>query len=196
MVSLSISVLALILTALGYYENRRSNNIQLRQALALEESNRIARGEGGEAVAATPIPNAPTSFTPSRWPALTLLILLLMNLGVTSFDYYDLHHKEPTPFVDSYVGKEPPKHEWRNEEVPLDGFKYDDCVMENVTFVYDGLTPIQFTHDTVRGFDFKSSNPAISMWMIFLKGVGALDNNLKLILPPGTRTDIPYEPAH
>jgi hypothetical protein len=132
-----------------------------------------------------------------RTPKLTIMtVLLVLTWAAVGFDYYDRHHSEATQFVAGYVGKEPPKHEWRNEEVPLDGFKYDDCVMENVTFVYDGLTPIQITHNTVRGFDFKSSNPAIAMWMIFLKGVGALDNNLKLILPPGTQTDIPYEPAH
>jgi len=85
-----LSLIALIVAGLGYYENRRSNNIQLRQAVALEESNRIALGQGAETMAA-PL-SAPVVFTPSRWPALVLLILLLMNLGVTGFDYYERHH--------------------------------------------------------------------------------------------------------
>ncbi len=80
-----LSAIALIVAALGYYENRRSNNIQLRQAIALEESNQIARK--GEVQAVVP-PNAATAFEPSRWPAAVLLVLLLMNVAVTAFDYH------------------------------------------------------------------------------------------------------------
>jgi hypothetical protein len=89
-----LSVIALIVAALGYYENRRSNNIQLRQAIALEESNRIALGQGAEMNA---VPSsAPAVFIPSRWPVLSLFVLLLMNFGVTGFDYYERHYKLDT----------------------------------------------------------------------------------------------------
>lgn len=82
-----ISVLALLIAIGGYYETRRSNNIQLRQAVALEESNRIAVGSGGGSAMVTPlhsIPSTPLQPKSSRWSILALGALLLMNLGVTA----------------------------------------------------------------------------------------------------------------
>src|ERR1700693_755483 len=86
----AFGLLALIVAAGGYYETRRNNNIQERQAKALEELNRIAAVSGGQAMPETPSAVPAPGF--NRWPALTLLVLLLMNLGVTGFDYFDRHY--------------------------------------------------------------------------------------------------------
>jgi hypothetical protein len=97
----------------------------------------------------------------------------------------------------NYAGKEPPKKEWRSEEVPLDGFRYEDCLMENVTFVYEGKTPIQFNHNRIReygtGYSFKSSDPAVIDSLIFLASLNGLPG-IVLHLPPGTKTTVPYKP--
>jgi hypothetical protein len=32
---------------------------------------------------------------------------------------------------------------FRNEKIPLDGVEYTDCDFENVTFIFEGTTPIR-----------------------------------------------------
>jgi hypothetical protein len=123
-----------------------------------------------------------------------LMVLTWAAIGVNIYDRHK-YGAGVTQFVDGYIGKAPPKHQWHNEEVPLDGFDYEDCVMKNVTFVYDGKTPIQFSGNKVNGFGLKSGNPAILIWNVFLKAADAFNNNVTLILPLGTKTDLPYEPA-
>jgi hypothetical protein len=80
---------------------------------------------------------------------------------------------------------------FRNEIVPLDGYAYSDDTFENVTFVYNGTTPLQFTHNTVGGFVMKSDNPAINYVLAMLYGFGLLDKNKEFIMPAGTKIDSP-----
>ncbi|MGB9382984.1 hypothetical protein [Candidatus Binatus sp.] len=84
-----LSAIALLVAGFGYYENRRGNNIQLRQAVALEKSNQISLGQRAESMASV---SSSPSIKPNQWPAFALLVLLLMNIGVTAFSYYDRHY--------------------------------------------------------------------------------------------------------
>ena len=41
---------------------------------------------------------------------------------------------------------------FHNQEVLLDGYAYESCTFVNVTFVYNGTTPLQFAGNHVEGF--------------------------------------------
>ncbi|MGD0290027.1 MAG: hypothetical protein ABSC63_10290 [Candidatus Binataceae bacterium] len=125
------------------------------------------------------------------------LILTWVFLG---YDIYNRHYSAPITQVSAfnnpdYVGKTPSKQIWRKEIVPLDGYYYVNCEFYDVTFEYEGTTPIRFDNNHIYGFDLKTNNPAISNWNVFLKAAGGINPNVHLVLPPGTRTDVPFEPA-
>ena len=83
-----------------------------------------------------------------------------------------------------------------NEEVPLDGFRYQNCTMKNVTFRYDGKTPIQFENNHVHGtYDFVTDNPALSNLFIWLCTSHELAPNAQIVLPPGALVDCPHKEA-
>jgi hypothetical protein len=156
--SVTISVIAVLLAALGYYENRRGNTIQLRQAVALEESNRIALGQGNP-----PMPASPRlAFVPNRWPLVVLAILLAMNLAVTGFSYYDRHYRNPIPHVfQEYQAESGP---WPNTprtcNVTLNGNELmasqSDYASYHVILVCGIVNP---TVDRLESSDIKVSEP-------------------------------------
>ena len=49
-----------------------------------------------------------------------------------------------------------------NQRVLLDGFYYYKCTFENVTFIYNGVTPLKFSGNTISGtMAFGSDNPSV-----------------------------------
>lgn len=67
------------------------------------------------------------------------------------------------------------KKEFRNTEVILDGYSYEGCTFENVTFVYNGTTPPQLRYSTiVRSVTLRSDNLAVTGAVSILKGLGML----------------------
>jgi hypothetical protein len=60
-----------------------------------------------------------------------------------------------------------------NEVVVLDGHDFVNCTFTNVTFVYDGKTPVKFTHNTVvGGFRFKTNNEVVDRTAVLMRGLG------------------------
>jgi hypothetical protein len=62
-----------------------------------------------------------------------------------------------------------------NERVVIDGKDYQDCVFRNVTFKYNGTTPIGFDHNQVEfGSYFETDNRAISNAVILLQQIAII----------------------
>ena len=74
---------------------------------------------------------------------------------------------------------------FRNERVPLDGFSYTGCDFVNVTFVYNGTTPIQLSNNRISGFWVGSDNVAISGTWMLAAGLGLIRQDILLNMPPG-----------
>lgn len=87
--------------------------------------------------------------------------------------------KWPDPYQPTFVvGKT-----YRNQEVMLDGYSYVNCSFYNVTFVYNGATPMAFTGNHIFGnFRVRSDNPAVDGSFILARGLGLLPDNFELNL--------------
>ena len=89
----------------------------------------------------------------------------------------------PTPYHPVMVaGKK-----FINERVLLDGHEYQNCVFENVTFVYNGTTPFSVSHNRMDGtIRIHSDNPAVNGAMLLLKGFDVLRPEFKVEVGPGS----------
>lgn len=80
------------------------------------------------------------------------------------------HPYQPT----SVVGKA-----FRNERVILDGKSYSHCIFENVTFVYNGTTTIQFSNNKILGSAwYASDNPAVLGTLGWMRGFGLVKDGV------------------
>ena len=165
-----LTLLALIVAILGYYESRRSNDIQLRQAVALEESNRITTGREPSTKMATP-PSALTRLGPTRWPVFVLLILLLMNAGVTGFDYY-MHRQHIIGNWDKDAGDRLIEEtgDLSHRSLPIDGYRFSNCNLDGSSLYYEGYLPTEVTNCTGT-FTVVSHNHAIQQTMLIMQGM-------------------------
>lgn len=80
---------------------------------------------------------------------------------------------------------------FRNEVVPLDGYDYVDCTFQNVTFLYDGITPVKLTHSTWSNISVKSNNNAANGTAALLYGLGLIKTNVGFHYPPGSKIEPP-----
>jgi hypothetical protein len=170
-ISIIISGLGLIVAGLGYWETRRSNSIQERQAIAFEEANAIAlRAAGQEIPMATP---ESVVFRRSYASVVALAILLLMNFAVTGFSVWRQSGLRFDKAAWAKFGSQLESHvgeNYANTVVPLDGRNYSACTFENVTFQYRGTSPFQLVNNIFRGqirLEVENDPPMIA-------GVGAL----------------------
>lgn len=91
---------------------------------------------------------------------------------------------------------------FRDTVVPLDGFDYRNCQFDNVTFKYNGTTPVQFQNNLVRGpLNFTTDNPSISSTLAVLAGFGLVPGlapnvNAEQISGPGMRVDSGANTVH
>ncbi len=115
--------------------------------------------------------NTVSFFTSTR----VVVVCMLLTWGAAAFDYYD-RHKSPFPIWPHpyapilVIGKT-----FRNEEVPLDGYRYSNCVFINVKFVYNGTTAIGVTDSKFDGpFVLRSENAAVSGTVVLMKWSGYL----------------------
>jgi hypothetical protein len=137
--------------------------------------------------------------------AVAVLFLAIVLLG---YDIYDRHYHQPASGPQTrcgasytynsdpgYVGKALSKHVWRNEEVVLDGYDYENCEFYDVRFHYNGTTPLKFSHNTISGESIviSTNNPALIGLVVFLKAAHLLIPQLGLALPPGANTTVPHE---
>lgn len=121
------------------------------------------------------------SSTLSGWKqigiAVTMIALLLLNLMGREPDPPPAHWRD-TKLEDVWVRQ---VDEWKkykgevisdrtfiNETVVLDGYHYTNCRFVNVTFQYNGTTPIQFTHNVIQSgpLMFESKDPSIENAMV------------------------------
>lgn len=73
---------------------------------------------------------------------------------------------------------------FKNEQVPLDGYAYSNCHFSNVTFLYNGTTPLQFTHNEMSGLSvLKTDNPAVAGTIYWVAGFVGLPDTVKLDIP-------------
>src|ERR1700730_7033664 len=73
---------------------------------------------------------------------------------------------------------------FQNEKVPLDGYYYSNCDFHNITFVYNGTTPIRLNNNHVFGdLNFSTNNLAISGMVTLLRGLDALKPDINMEMP-------------
>jgi hypothetical protein len=125
-------------------------------------------------------------------------IILVLTVGTLTFfgtKYYFIHHVE----VSSASSIDPKNYkpiavigkDFINENVPLDGYAYSNNTFTNVTFTYNGITPVQFTNNSVKGFVLKSDNQGINNTLETLYAFGMINKNVEVTIPPGTKIDPP-----
>jgi hypothetical protein len=92
-----------------------------------------------------------------------------------------LFAKWPRPYSPELVSGKT----FRNERVILDAHSYSRCTFENITFVYNGTTPIQLNNNTFSGTRrFASDNQSVTgAWLLFI-GMG-------VTIPGITLEDVP-----
>lgn len=131
---------------------------------------------------------------PRKRKAVVVLMVFLVGLSL-SMSIYSFHHSlkskaftgivaEETakPYKFAWSGDHPPTHIvpncWRaNEVIPLDDYAYVNCTFINVTFIYNGTGPVDFTNNKIYGRpEMRSDNPAINA---AFKIIGAF-NGLRL----------------
>jgi hypothetical protein len=99
----------------------------------------------------------------------------------------DNFSKWPEPYkAISIIGKT-----FRNEKVLLDGNAYSGCEFYNVTFVYNGTTPIQFANNKINGqIIIASDNLAVLGTLALTVGFNILKDEIKILdLPPGAKLE-------
>lgn len=84
--------------------------------------------------------------------------------------------------------KEIKHHRFINQKVLLDGFEYNDCIFENVTFVYNGTSPIRLTYDKFYGnIQFATQSDIVAATCVFLKATGILSSKFAITYGPEHR---------
>lgn len=75
---------------------------------------------------------------------------------------------------------------FRSETVLLDGISYSGCEFYDVTFLYNGTTPVQFTNNKVFGRTrFRSDNVVVEGAILWMRGFGVLKPDVPIDLPKG-----------
>jgi hypothetical protein len=82
--------------------------------------------------------------------------------------------------------------EFENRVIDLDGFDYVNCLFRNVTFKYNGTTPIQFEQNKVYGtIGIDTDNPAVTGTLAMVEGFGMTMGPLRKI-GPGKTSHVEY----
>jgi hypothetical protein len=112
------------------------------------------------------------------------LILAFFATGVACFAIGLRSHATATAFQkwpDPYVPVQVLNQTFENKEVLLDGHSYTRCKFANVTFVYNGTTPIQFTNNQIQGtIRHRSDNQAVEGTIVLMKGFDLLKDGVPL----------------
>ena len=76
---------------------------------------------------------------------------------------------------------------FRNERVLLDGHHYTHCDFQNVTFVYNGTTPVRLDHNNISGIFIDSETPAVAGAFGLCVGLQLIRPEVHVELPVGSR---------
>jgi hypothetical protein len=141
------------------------------------------------------VASLPAFLTSSLWHFAPLALLCLVGViwMAKQFGWFG-PRENPIP----YTWNSAPPHiqvfgkKFINERVVLDGGIFRDCHFQNVTFVFNGTEPVEFTNNYISGsIQLSTDNPAVAATVFWLKGVGGLNETFKLNLPPGIRAESP-----
>jgi hypothetical protein len=75
-----------------------------------------------------------------------------------------------------------------NETVPLDNREYIRCNFINVTFTYEGKSPIKFVNNKVDGFRFRVASPPVESFLMMLRAANFLAPGKELTEGPDEKT--------
>jgi hypothetical protein len=140
--SISVSVLGSGLSA--YYGHQQVKLARL-QVQSLKQSKAKPPASGGILVGV------------KKWP---MIVTLVGALSAWIPYYMERHYDRFDPTAPLKVISD---HRYYDEVVPLDGFDYENCDFENVSFKYNGTTKIIFNHNHVGGsVNFRSDVKSIS----------------------------------
>jgi len=67
-----------------------------------------------------------------------------------------------------------------NQRVLLDGYEYNGCVFENVTFEFNGTTPIRMVNNRIENFRLSSASPTVLASIAWLHGLGLVHKDLQV----------------
>jgi hypothetical protein len=103
------------------------------------------------------------------WPTLVMAILIAAN----AYDVYDRHYDRhpPTPSIKWAAAQLQQEQvvygqHFHNEEVVLDGKKFDHCTFENVTLIYHGTAPAELIDiQTAGSIMMRTDNDAIKTFV-------------------------------
>ena|ERR1051326_728802 len=90
----------------------------------------------------------------SRLKAIVTPILILASLAISSYGFY-FNRRSPSPdqwqYERTHSLEDVSQKHFENEEIQMDGKAFHDDTFNNVTFLYDGLHPVTFSHNRVTG---------------------------------------------
>ena len=96
----------------------------------------------------------------------------------------------PVPAADAFGAGYQPKAirraRFANQKVLLDGYDYEGCEFVNVTFEYNGTTPIRLSNNRIEGaFRLSSQNPAVLATLAWVYGMGLTRAEIPFANSPG-----------
>jgi hypothetical protein len=118
------------------------------------------------------------SFGPLVLVSLAALLVIWRPIGKPAEPVFPVW---PDPYSPTLVLNET----FTNEVVLLDGSHYIGCTFNNVTFKYNGTTPVNLSNSTVNGdYELTTDNLAVEGAVALLYGFGAVQaSRLKLNFP-------------
>lgn len=146
-----------------------------------------------EGVDRLPQANVPEFLTGPIWAFLPLALFLIgtVILICRGLGWIGPAHRKDKNFVIWPISYRPIavlNQKFANDRVVLDGHSYVGCNFENVTFIYNGTTAIQFNRNEVHGkIRFHSDNPAVLGTIMMLFGFGCLSEKFEIL------TDLPIK---
>ncbi len=70
-----------------------------------------------------------------------------------------------------------------NMEIKLDGHWYDDCEFTNITLLYDGDAPFQFSNSVFYGpLNVKTDSPSLSAFYQILSQANMIKEDISLLI--------------
>jgi hypothetical protein len=119
----------------------------------------------------------------SQGRQILLLVLIFSSLAMSGIGWYRIS-RLPRFSDDMSNFKVVTHQKFKNETVPLDGIEYIDCDFENVTFVFQGTTPVYLKNNRLTGSIWvQSGNGSVTSTAALLKGLGWLKPDVPLVGP-------------
>jgi len=167
--------------------------LQWKQNKIFEQQNRIFSEQAGKSKMKTEDVSRGIRFE-RYWPMAVMALMLILIWIAVGYGIYDHHRVKIVHFDQDEKLITIANRKFLNEIVPLDGFKYANCIFENVTFQYNGTALFGFEHNKVFGTaSFRSDSDAVTATVSMFKGFGIIPN-LNETYGGSERIPVPVEP--